>query len=264
VNAADREPPTVGSLAAAWPRELSGLALLAIDEVDSTQRLARTLVERQLAEDEIPPACCIVALEQTRGRGRRGRSWESAAGKGVWATLVVVVEPAALGALPLRSAVALAEALAGLAPEVRLKWPNDLMVVGRKLGGILIETILRDGVGAWAMIGFGVNLEHGDDDLPTAEAASLRSIGVAPASRRLERLAPQLAGALWREIELPSTDWLERYRARSVHRPGDRIECDLESERVTGELIGFEENGALRLRTPAGERSVVTGDLFRW
>lgn len=256
--------PAVGDLAAAWPRELTGLALLALDQVDSTQRLARTLVERQLAEDELPPACCVIALEQTLGRGRRGREWKSGRGLGVWATVVAGSETADLGSLPLRSAVALAEVLARSELAVRVKWPNDLLIEGRKLGGLLIETLLRDGSRAWAMVGFGINLEHRDEELPTPTAVSLRSLGAAEEVCRLESIAPRLAGAVWKEIVSPRADWLESYQAWSVHRPGDRIDCDLEGERVHGELIGFDGSGALRLRTPQGERSVVAGDVYAW
>ena len=255
--------PTVESIAAAWPRELTGLALIAVNEVDSTQRLARSLLERHLAEDETLPSCCVLALAQTRGRGRRGRPWASVPGVGVWATVVASVDSAELGSLPLRSAAALAAALADAVP-VRVKWPNDLVVDGRKLGGLLIETILREPPRGWAMVGFGVNAEHGEDELPTPQATSLRALGVAPERRRLERLAPELAGAIWRELQGESVDWLDDYRARSAHRPGDRIECDLEGERIAGELVDFDDHGALRLRTAAGERAVGAGDVFAW
>jgi BirA family transcriptional regulator, biotin operon repressor / biotin---[acetyl-CoA-carboxylase] ligase len=255
---------TVASIAAAWPRELTGLALVAVDETDSTQRLARTLLERHLSDDEALPPCCVLALAQTRGRGRRGRSWASGPGLGVWATVVGAVNPSLLGTLPLRSAAALAAALAGVVPSVRVKWPNDLVVEGRKLGGLLIEAVVREPERAWAMVGFGVNARHDEDALPTLQATSLRRLGVADRALRLESLAPMLAGAVWSELRVERDNWLDDYRARSAHRPGDRIECDLEGERVVGELVDFDIRGALRLRTADGERAVAAGDVYSW
>jgi BirA family biotin operon repressor/biotin-[acetyl-CoA-carboxylase] ligase len=256
--------PTTEGIAAAWPRELVDLALLVVDRVDSSQRLARTLLERLLAEDETPPPCCILALEQTGGRGRRGRSWASAAGLGVWATVTAGVEPSELSSLPLRAAAALATELATKVPRVRVKWPNDLVVDGRKLGGVLVEAVSRQPSSAWAMIGFGVNAGHDEGELPTPQATSLRVLGVDGTERRLEHLAPRLAGAVWSETRGERAGWLDAYRARSAHRPGDHIECDLEGERVAGDLVGFDAHGALRLRTASGERAVAAGDVFAW
>lgn len=251
-------------LAAAWPRELLPVALVAVDEVDSTQRLARELLDRHLAEDETPPVCCVVALAQTRGRGRRGRAWESASGLGVWATLLIAVPPDALGAVPLRTAAALGEALAGAVPELRLKWPNDLVVDGRKLGGILVESVQRDGR-AWALVGFGVNLAHGEAELPLPQATSLRLLGAPARECVLDHWAPRLVAAAWHELAAPGDDWLARYRALSAHRAGDRLRCDVDGRSVAGELVAIDPDGSLRLRGDDGdERKITSGDVFAW
>jgi BirA family transcriptional regulator, biotin operon repressor / biotin---[acetyl-CoA-carboxylase] ligase len=256
--------PLLAELSAAWPRELLGVALVACDEIDSTQRLARTLLDRHLADDEELPRCCVLALAQSAGRGRRGREWQSAPGLGVWATVVVPVAPASLASVPLRTATALAETLAHEVPGVRLKWPNDLVVEGRKLGGLLVETVARDGERAWALIGFGVNLGHAVGDLPTPLATSLRLLGVAENELSPATWAPRLVAALMLEHEQERGDWLERYRARSAHRPGDRIECDLEGERIAGEFVALDAHGALRLRCADGERTITSGDVYAW
>jgi biotin-[acetyl-CoA-carboxylase] ligase BirA-like protein len=255
--------PTLSDLAAAWPRELLDVALVACESVDSTQRLARTLLDRHLAEDETPPACCVLALAQTRGRGRRGRGWASAAGQGVWATLLAPIAPEALGAAPLRTAVALGEALAPAAPQLRLKWPNDLVVGARKLGGILVEAVQRDGR-AWALVGFGVDLGHGEDELPAPKATSLRLLGVPAAQRRLVDWAPRLVEAVHRELAAGRGDWLERYRALSAHAAGDPLRCDLDGESVEGSFVAVDGDGALRLRCADGERLLTSGDVYAW
>jgi len=255
--------PTLSDLAAAWPRELLDVGLVACDEVDSTQRLARELLDRPLAEDEAPPACCVLALTQTRGRGRRGREWASAEGLGVWATLLLGVPPETIGAAPLRTAVALGEALSPAVPELRLKWPNDLVAGERKLGGILVECVQRDGR-AWLLVGFGVDLGHGDDELPTPQATSLRRLGVPAAERRLADWAPRLVAAVWRELVGPPDDWLPRYRALTAHAVGDTLRCDLDGETIEGRFVGVDADGALRLSCADGERTLTSGDVYAW
>lgn len=261
---ADAARGSLQSLAAAWPGELTDLALVAVSEVDSTQRLARTLLDRHLEEDEAPPTCCVLALTQTQGRGRRGRAWVSAPGQGVWATVMHGVESATLPSLPLRAATALAATLSALGPEVGVKWPNDLVVGGRKLGGLLIDTVRRDAEKAWSLVGFGINVGHGESELPTAQATSLRRLGVEPERCELAAVAPACVLAVWGEMLRMRSDWLEAYRRASVHRPGDRIECELEGETLHGELVGFDDEGALRLRTDTGERRVTSGDVYAW
>jgi BirA family biotin operon repressor/biotin-[acetyl-CoA-carboxylase] ligase len=253
----------LADVAAAWPRELLPVALVAHETLDSTQRLARELLDRHLAEDETPPICCVLALEQSQGRGRRGRSWESASGLGVWATLELAMPPAALGAAPLRAALALGEALAIVAPALRLKWPNDLVVADRKLGGVLVESVQRDGR-AWALVGFGIDLEHGEAELPTPQATSLRLLGVSAPERALATWAPRAIAAVWRELSGEAGDWLVRYRALSAHVAGDALRCDLDGERIDGRFVEVDGSGALHLRCADGERVVTSGDVYAW
>jgi BirA family biotin operon repressor/biotin-[acetyl-CoA-carboxylase] ligase len=255
--------PTPRDIAAAWPTELLGLALYVVDSVDSTQRLARTLLDRLQADDEEPPPTLFVAVAQGSGRGRRGRSWESAPGRGLWATLLFSTSPEELGTLPLRAALALAETLRDELPAVRIKWPNDLVVDHRKLAGLLVDVVQRPPDWPWALLGFGVDLAHRKGELPGDFATSLwlELGGTAPS---LPAWTARCAGALWPRLATAEAGWLARYRSLSAHAPGDRLECDLESERVTGRFAGFEENGCLMLDTAGGRRSISAGEVFAW
>lgn len=264
--------PTATEIAAAWPRDLVGLPLMVGTSVDSTQRYARCFVDRLLAEHEVPPSFVVAALAQSAGRGRRGSAWQSAPGLGVWATVVLAVERERVPTIPMRAGIALVEACLELVPGVRLKWPNDLVVGGRKLGGLLVDLVAQPDGSGWALIGFGIDCFHREAELPEPAATSLwlaavDAAGDAGAGRAtlpgLEILLPRFVAAVVERVR-SDHDWLERYRELSAHAPGDAIVCRLEDERIEGEFIGFDEHGFLRLATATGERVLSSGDVFSW
>lgn len=262
--------------------------LVVLPRVPSTNAVGRRIAREYLAEQQVPPPSLVVAWEQTAGRGRRGRSWASPAGCGVYASLVTPLPAAGarggdgLHTLPLLAAVALCRAagrhLSGNGRGCRLKWPNDLLVAdpagglegGRKLGGLLIETERGDGgapetAGPVAVIGFGVNhsaceevaaavAAGGGSALPPAALAE-----ESPEPPSLAELARDLAGALAAELEhLGDETYAAReYQALSAHSPGDRMRCRDGERTVEGVFLGFDRRGFLRLRpeAPAGAAS---------
>jgi len=119
-------------------------------------------VAHRLAADGAPAGTLVVANEQTAGRGRGGKSWQSLAGEGLWLTLVErPKDNSGLGVLSLRIGIAAAEALDRFAAEpIRLKWPNDLYIDQRKLGGILVEARWREQAVEWVAIGLGINVRR--------------------------------------------------------------------------------------------------------
>ncbi len=123
---------------------------------DSTNERARTL-----AAAGAPHGTLVTAAEQSAGRGRQGRAWT--AGPGAALLMSVVLRPPAEG-LPLAAAVAVCEAVA---PECLIKWPNDVLVDGRKLAGILVEGRPQDG---WAVLGIGLNVTTRAGGLPGGAA----------------------------------------------------------------------------------------------
>ena len=135
--------------------EKAATHVVTLEEVGSTLDVAH-----QLAAAGADAGTLIVADAQTAGRGRMGRSWRSERGAGIWLTLIERPrDPSGLEVLSLRVGLALAPALDAFAPErVRLKWPNDLYVGDRKLGGILIEARWREQSLEWLAIGVGINL----------------------------------------------------------------------------------------------------------
>jgi BirA family biotin operon repressor/biotin-[acetyl-CoA-carboxylase] ligase len=183
----------------------------------------------------------MVADEQTAGRGRFGRAWLSPAG-GLYATFIVARHPA----IQLVSGVAVLRALARFGIDVRLKWPNDLVIDGRKLAGILVEL-----AGDVALIGIGVNLE----EAPLETATSLRAVGAA--TRRGELIV-----AMWEELgrAVASEDVLTTYRERltTLGRP---VVVALEGgEAVEGKAVDVDVQGRLLVETASGVRAISSGE----
>lgn len=199
----------------------------------------------------------LIAREQVAGRGRQGRAWQSPKGNFYGSTLVELrpSDPPPQ-TLSLVAGLALIEAVDAVSPSepLMLKWPNDLLLGGRKLAGILLERS-----GERVVIGFGVNLAHAPQ-LPDRQCASL-SGRIAP-----EAFAPLLASGferlleLWREREpaLVAQAWLARAHPigteLTVHSGAD--------ERVSGRFDGIDPDGSLRLRRGHGDIEIVrAGDV---
>src|SRR5437764_10089213 len=149
--------------------------LVVLERVGSTNRLARAVIAEYELECQALPGGLFLAFEQTAGRGRLGRSWSSPPGQGVYASRTLsVAEPERLQTLPLLVGVGLCRGLDAYLPTpCRLKWPNDLLASDKKIGGILIESLIRPGDCALAVVGYGVNRAQTAAELPHAGATSI-------------------------------------------------------------------------------------------
>lgn len=245
--------------------------LVLMDTVDSTNLFAKGLVGRFFEEEAKPPTALIVAYEQTAGRGRQGRSWVSTAARGIYCTWLQPLPSASggllenqLGALPLLAGIGVCRAVSGLVDGTAgLKWPNDVLVGGRKIAGILIETVADQEGDMAAVIGFGVNYDFGaGNELPTPVSTSLALEARQPSSRAdvVECLAASLERELGHGGDLEYA--LDAYRACSVHREGDEVSCRIGGETVAGRFAGFDEGGRFRLETAAGLRTIASGEVI--
>jgi len=194
----------------------------------------------------------LVALDQQSGKGRQGRTWASAKGNFYGSTLVEVRsgDPSAQ-TLSLIAGLALVEAIDTAVPgqALMLKWPNDVMLLGKKVGGILLER-----TGNRVVVGFGVNLA-------VAPTLSDRPCAALGGQTTPEAFAPLLAGSfarllrLWRESEpsLIVQAWLAR-----GHAIGTKLTVHTSSsERISGRFDGLDPDGALRLRRDGGQLEIV-------
>ena len=199
----------------------------------------------------------LIALEQSTGKGRQGRTWVSVAGNFAGSTIAALRpgDPPA-PTLSLAAGLALAEAIDVALPAqpLMLKWPNDLMLLGKKVAGILLERS-----GDRVAIGFGVNLASAPP-LPDRQAANL-SGKVTP-----QAFAPLLAASFARLLELWRTtesSALARAWQERAHPPGTRLTIHVSKDEVIGgRFAGLEPDGGLRLMLDDGSVEVVrAGDV---
>lgn len=232
------------------------------DAVGSTNDEAKAL-----ARAGAPAGTLVWAAEQTAGRGRRGRRWQSPPGN-LYLSLVVRPEGAAAAAAQLGfvAALALGDALAALAgPDLplRFKWPNDLLADGRKLAGILLEseTSGRDRVD-FVVIGVGVNIAAAPRNVEYP-ATSLADQGVT-------RITP---AALLAAFAGHFEGWAQRWqdegfaplRAAWLAQAsglGDPINVRLESSTFSGRFLDLDDDGALVLDAADGRRRIAAGEVF--
>ena len=253
-------PFASGELVARGWRTFQNLIVLA--RTNSSNDLAREVIELYLQEEQDLPGTVIVAEEQPGARGRTGR-WLAPAGRGLYFTFLLEADGIPLSVLPIAVARWLREALrerTGVAPE--LKWPNDLYVGRRKLAGILAEARTQ-GESAFVAVGIGLNVAGAADSLGVAHATTLeaeahRSIPLAPLLQSvLDRLDRELATPRWREE-------IAQWERASLHHPGDRMTVRREGKETRGEYLGLDPSGFLRLKTDTGESVVAAGEVAEW
>ena len=200
---------------------------------------------RELAVAGAPHGTLVTAGEQTAGRGRQGRSWSAPAGSALLASLVVR-EPPAL--LPLAAAVAVAEAVEPAASHAAaIKWPNDVLVDGRKVAGILAEGRPQEG---WAVLGIGVNVAVETADLPPDLRATAGTLGLAPSA--IEDLLARLLASLERWLAAEPAATLEAWRARDA-----LAGHDVAWAAGRGRAAGVDAEGRLVVELPGGGRTAL-------
>jgi len=231
-------------------------------ELDSTNAEAR----RRAEAGETGPVW-ITAAVQTAGRGRRGRAWSSAPGN-LAATLLTLTDrtPAEAAQLSFVAALAacdLADTCLGPG-AARLKWPNDVLIHGRKAVGILVESGSRPDSRLWLAVGIGVNLKHAPQDVERPAAAFADHMAGPPPDPVVALDVLATAFERWRSAWSTqgfapiAAGWTER--ATGI---GQRCEARLPNRTLSGVAEGLDTDGALRLRLDDGALERITaGDVF--
>jgi BirA family biotin operon repressor/biotin-[acetyl-CoA-carboxylase] ligase len=213
-----------------------GLPRLHLRAVGSTNERARAL-----AAAGAPHGTLVTAADQTAGRGRQGRTWTTPAGRALLMSLVLRDPPRLL---PLAAAVAVAETIGETAV---IKWPNDVLLDGRKVSGILAEGRPQEG---WAVLGIGINVAVDPADLPDEVRDRAGTLGLAPGD--VEVMLARLLPALEERLAQDATVLLDAWRRRDALR-GREIRW---SDGI-GVAAGVDGEGRLVVELPGGVRRTL-------
>lgn len=212
-----------------------------------------------------------LADAQSRGRGRHGRPWASPAGLGIYCSVLLKprLEPAHLGALPLAAGIAAAQAVRRVARlGASLKWPNDLLIGRRKLGGILVEAASRGKRQEFVIVGWGLNLRQSRSDFPASLAGQVISVRqargrlgerhsfLASFISALERLLGRLEAGDIRGV-------LTRFTALCPSCRGASLQLDLGGRRRHAVSRGLAADGSLRVDLAEGRRCLQGSERLR-
>ncbi len=233
-----------------------------VPEIDSTNDACR---QRALQGEQA--GLVLRADVQTKGRGRRGRDWVSPKGNLYTSILLQPARPAGeIATLGFVAVLALGDALQAILPpttQVSHKWPNDLLLNGRKVSGILLETQTVQGASPFVILGIGVNiLSHpADTPYPVTDLLANGAALITPRElldRLLAAFAP--AYAAWEQGGFAAIEPAWRRRAVGIGQP---IEVRLQSGSLHGTFRDLDSDGARRLGLPGGgERRISAGDVY--
>lgn len=238
-----------------------GYLTFALPEVESTNDEAF----RSFADD-LPHGVTIVAGAQTRGRGRAGRSWTQVPGAGLAMSFAfgAQADPSSLALVPLAAGLAVARAADAFGVRATLKWPNDVLLDGRKLAGVLCE-LRRGAITGVLVVGTGVNVRHRREDFPPELREGATSLAMAGVDAALEDVAAEVLNAfepLWTGLREGETGAVARAWSERASFWGEPVTVRTPSGPVTGIAQRLETSGALVLRLEGGaESAVLAGDL---
>jgi BirA family biotin operon repressor/biotin-[acetyl-CoA-carboxylase] ligase len=207
---------------------------------DSTNERAR-----ELAKTGAPSGTLVTATAQSAGRGRQGRTWTAPAGRALLCSLVLRNPPRLL---PLLAGVAVAETAD---PGALVKWPNDVLVAGSKVAGILVEGRPQE---HWAVLGMGVNVAVRTEDLPPELRERAGGLGLSPGD--VEPVLARLLERLEHWLSEPEALMLDAFRARDALR-GRPVRW----ARGAGEGAGIDDRGRLCVQTESGIATLDAGEV---
>lgn len=241
-----------------------GCEILYFDSIDSTNTYAKKIGEENMKEGTV-----IIADEQTSGRGRLGRQWMSPKGKGIWMTILLKpnIAPSEASKITLAAAYALCTALDKCGLDVRIKWPNDIVVNGKKLCGILTEMSADMDIIKYIAVGIGLNANFDAHDFDSSIAAEATSIKIETGkyiSRKI--VASYILNEFERVYDIfikegSIKSFLEEYKRRSAVI-GKEIRVIYRKEELRGKAVDVTEEGHLVIRLEDGStREIISGEV---
>lgn len=240
------------------------ITILRFDTIDSTNTEAAK--QARHGADE---GLCVIARQQTAGRGRHGRTWISEKDSGLYFSIVLrpKLEVQKLPLITLMAGVAVHDTLKEIGLKPDIKWVNDLLVDEKKVGGILAETA-ETPIGLAVIVGIGINLQSQNfageiaDTATSIEAKIEKKISPGEIAEILTRYLIYFYEMLSHENDC--AEILNEWRKRSSYFSGKSVRVTLTDSVIEGITDGLEENGALRVKTADGSVKIVqAGDVTR-
>ncbi len=255
---------TTWEIQAGLGTERLGIKIHTFSQVDSTNMVAFRLALNGAHEGEV-----VIAESQAAGKGRMGRHWESPHGVNIYLSIILrpLFPPNKMSMITLMTAIACAEAVeevTGLLPSI--KWPNDLLIGEKKMGGILTEADMEMDRINFVIVGIGINVNMPHSSFPPSIRDTATSLREAP-DTEISRIA--LIQALLRKFELwyqrLGQGWGDAVKGRweeiSQIR-GKEVEIVFMGETVKGQALEIDADGALLVQEPGGEvKRIVAGDV---
>jgi BirA family biotin operon repressor/biotin-[acetyl-CoA-carboxylase] ligase len=240
-----------------------GSTLLRFDTVSSTNDVAR-----ELAASGTPEGLCVIAREQTAGRGRQGRSWSSPSGEGLYLSLVLrpEIRVADSAVITLAAAVAVAETLAlDFEVSADIKWPNDVLSSGRKICGILVESAIENNRLQYAIMGIGVNVAQRSFPGEIRERATSLFLETGRPVAPDDFLKPLLARieTWYSKAATRPGGVISRWEELSSYARGCNVRIESPDCVIEGVTRGLVSSGALIVELDGGElREIVSGEVM--
>ena len=236
-----------------------------LEECTSTQ-----IVAHELARNGVADGTIVIAERQTSGKGRMARQWESAEGKGIWMTVIIRpnVLPHQAPQFTLVAAVAIVNAIKNLYPTLKpvIKWPNDILINGKKCTGILTEMIAEVDQVQSLLIGIGINVNQQQNDF----SQELQKIATSLRLEKNEKLnRAELIGTVLTYLE-NYCDWYVKEGFAPIKvlweeasgTIGKQIKATTLTEVIEGKAIGITESGVLQVLLESGEiRGIYSADI---
>ena len=259
------QPLNPETLASSLQTVSFGKQLTHREEVSSTN-----VVAHELARGGCPEGTVVIAESQSAGKGRLGRSWESPVGKNLYLSLVLrpVTTPTEAAKLTLLAAVSVAETLhSELTFPPRIKWPNDILLRGRKTSGILCELVTEGERVTFVIVGVGVNLNYARAEMPQ-EIRGIATSVMEEAGRVVNRSA--FTQRLIQSLETQYLSWqkngfndVARLWNQYARIEGQWMRAQVGGNNLVGKACGLDEHGFLVLESTKGiTERVVAGDIF--
>jgi BirA family transcriptional regulator, biotin operon repressor / biotin---[acetyl-CoA-carboxylase] ligase len=228
----------------------------------STNDLAKYLAGKQAEQGEV-----VVCDEQTKGKGTQRRTWYSMPGKGLYFSVILFPSRSDLSLLPFTGALAVREAVLNeLNVLIELKWPNDLVCEGRKIGGILCESSFSGKKLNHTIIGIGINVKHKQLDFPKELGKSAGSLEMmAHIDIDKNQLLLSICSCLekWYQnyLDYRDDDILKKYLEASHYQIDDELKGEAKGNPVTGLFKGLDRKGKIVLDVKGRKERFLSGEI---